>query len=330
MQEDHPYNPILFFRNPHVQTILASSRLRARGTVHFLEPSEPRIISTSQGTRLLGYYTAPLSPRRKNGYVLLLHGWEGSVNSAYMLSLGSYLARQGYAVFRLNFRDHGESHHLNTGLFHGALIDEVQEAAAKVAKENGQAPFYIVGFSLGGNFALRIAMRKSKTLKEMPNLRHVFAISPPLDPLKATILLDEGPAIYRYYFMKKWKRSLKKKQALYPHRYDFRPLLSHRTCLGLTEAIMPYFPEFSDYRSYFRLYTLPGEAFENICVPTTIIVSEDDPVIPIRDFDAIPALTNLFLYRFKYGGHCGFFQDFSLTSWYEKKIVSTIENSENS
>lgn len=327
MQESY-YVPPLFLRNTHVQTILASSRLRAIGTGAFRRSSIPHLIHTSQGTRLLGYYTPPLKDNKRRGYILLLHGWEGSVNSAYMLSLGNYLSQQGYKVFRLNFRDHGESHHLNEGLFHGALIEEVEEAIAKVAAEKGKVPFFIAGFSLGGNFALRIAMRQSETIHRIPQLKHVFAISPPLDPLKATILLDEGPAIYRYYFMKKWKRSLRKKQKLYPQKYDFRPMLKNRTCLGLTKAIMPYFPQFPNYESYFRLYTLSGEHFKKISIPTTIIFANDDPVITPSDFEHIPSHPHVFLYRFRYGGHCGFFRDFSLSSWYEEMIARTLEQYE--
>lgn len=325
MEEDH-YLPSRLFRNAHVQTILASSRLRARRTALFQKSSVPQIIKTSHGTQLLGYHTPPINDHRRHGLVLLLHGWEGSANSAYMLSLGNYLWRKGYEVFRLNFRDHGESHHLNPGLFHGALIEETEEAVAKVAHEKGDKPFFLVGFSLGGNFALRIAMRQFESFYRIPTLRHVFAISPPLDPFKATILLDQGLAIYRYYFMKKWKRSLKKKQRLFPHLYDFRPLLNHRTCLALTEAIMPFFPQFTDYKSYFNLYTLTNDKLAKIFVPTTIVLSEDDPVIAVRDFDNVPCSSFISLYRFPHGGHCGFFQDFSLSSWYEEKIARIMEN----
>ena len=45
-------------------------------------------------------------------------------------------------------------------------------------------PAFIVGFSLGGNFALRIARRCRR--EPIDNLRHVFCISPVLDPEKAT------------------------------------------------------------------------------------------------------------------------------------------------
>ncbi len=322
--DSNDYHPPLVLKNPHVQTILASSRLRTRGTEPFRRASRARIVSTSQGTRLLGYHTPPLTHPPRPGLILLLHGWEGSTESAYMLSLGHYLSRRGYEVFRLNLRDHGDSHHLNPGLFHGALIEETEEAVGQMAREHGNVPFFLVGFSLGGNFALRIAMRQGVVTAPISNLKHVFAVSPPLDPLKTTYLLDRGPLVYRFYFLKKWKRSLRKKQTLYPHLYHFTPLLTHRTCMGLTEAIMPYFPEFPDCRTYFSRYTLTGECFQEITIPTTIIIAKDDPVVPIADFSSIPAVPRLTIYRHRYGGHCGFFLNLSLRSWCEEKIYDTI------
>ena len=51
--------------------------------------------------RLLGYYSAPQKPAR--GLVIMLHGWEGSAEANYVLSVGGALYAAGFAVFRLNF-----------------------------------------------------------------------------------------------------------------------------------------------------------------------------------------------------------------------------------
>ena len=62
------------------------------------------------------------------GQVILLHGWEGSADSTYILRTGNALYRRGYDIFRLNFRDHGDSHHLNRGIFYAVLLEEVFQA----------------------------------------------------------------------------------------------------------------------------------------------------------------------------------------------------------
>jgi hypothetical protein len=219
-------------------------------------------------------------------------------------------------------RDHGDSHHLNEGLFHGALLEETFEAVNQMIHMESELSAYIIGFSMGANFALRIAEKYSQ--KQMTNLKHVFAISPPLDPYKTTLAIDNGLSFYRKYFLKKWKRSLIKKQNIFPQRYDFRKMLNAKTCMELTEAIMPYFPEFPSYRDYFNLYTLKEDFFKKLNMPVTIIISEDDPVIPVEDFNKLQESEFLQISRQKYGGHCGFLDLFPFSCWHQDKIAALL------
>lgn len=287
-----------------------------------MNAARPVIVDGGNGVRLLGYHSVqPDLPDK--ALVILIHGWEGSSESAYIQSSGKYLFRKGYDVFRLNLRDHGESHHLNEGLFHGALIDETFEAVSNICRLANGLPVYLVGFSLGGNFGLRIALRQS--FCRIANLRHVFAISPPLDPYVATRCIDESLPFYRYYFLGKWKRSLRKKQTLFPEKYDFNGILDLTTCLGLTIAIMPWYPEYTDYRAYFRQYTLLDDAFENLSMPVTVVAAEDDPFIPVADFRRLEKNPHLQLLIQRYGGHCGFLEFFPYSCWYDRLIDRTIQ-----
>jgi predicted alpha/beta-fold hydrolase len=311
------FSPRLWARNPHVQTILGSLTLRLTRTNRMIDASKEMVIDGGSGIRLLGYYSPqPFMP--PHGLVTLIHGWEGSSDSTYILSTGKYLYENGYDIFRLNLRDHGNSHHLNEGLFHGALIEETFQAVRNIARLSNQTPYYIVGFSLGGNFALRIALKHS--FSEIPLLNHIFCISPALDPYKATVSIDESLPIYRHYFLNKWKRSLIKKQFFFPNRYDFKDMLKEKTCMALTEAIMAYYPDFKDYREYFNRYTLLGDVFANLAVPVTIIASKDDPIVPVSDLHDLKKNQYLHLLIQKYGGHCGFLNFLPFECWYEEKI----------
>ncbi|MFH1081536.1 MAG: alpha/beta fold hydrolase [Pseudomonadota bacterium] len=314
--------PNLLSRNRHLQSIIATTRVRNNGPNAMMTAAQEMIVDGGNGTRLQGYHSVHLGQPGK-ALIILIHGWEGSSESAYVQSSGKYLFGKGYDVFRLNLRDHGESHHLNEGLFHGALIDETVEAVSNICRLANGLPVYLVGFSLGGNFSLRVALRQS--LCRIANLKHVFAISPPLDPYKATRRIDESLPFYRYYFLKKWKRSLRKKQALFPDRYNFNGILHLQTCLGLTIAIMPWYPEYSDYRLYFNEYALLNDAFKNLSMPVTIVTAEDDPFIPVGDFRRLEKNPNLQLLIQRYGGHCGFLDFFPYDCWYDRLIDRTIE-----
>ena len=317
--ENRVFLPRSFLKNRHLQSVMASARVLIGPHRFLLEHARERILETSSGSRLLAYVSSPPASR---GLIVILHGWEGSSSSAYVLAAGAYFYRRGFSVSRLNLRDHGESHHLNEGLFHGALLDETCDAVNALALDAGADPVYLMGFSLGANFALRIAVRHSE--KPIRGLRQVFAISPPLVPYKTTLAIDGGSGLYRKYFLKKWRRSLKKKQRLFPHTYNFNKMLRCRTCLELTEKMMTYFPEFPSYRDYFNLYTLSEKSFRDLNVPVRIFISEDDPVIPAEDF--LPLAGNRFLTvsRQKFGGHCGFIDFFPYCRWYNDRIAEAI------
>ena len=70
----------------------------------------------------------------RSGLALLLHGWEGSAESSYMRMTAARLLEAGFEVVRLNFRDHGDTHHLNQEIFHSNRLDEVVNAAVEVAR----------------------------------------------------------------------------------------------------------------------------------------------------------------------------------------------------
>ncbi len=114
-----------------------------------------------------------------NAPVVLLHGWEGSAESLYVLSLAQLLFERGFEVVRLNLRDHGETHHLNRELFHSCRLPEVVGAVAALQRHFAGRPLQLVGFSLGGNFMLRVA---AQARAAGLNLARVIAVSPVLEP----------------------------------------------------------------------------------------------------------------------------------------------------
>lgn len=315
---DHtPFNPPLLLRNASLQTVLSSLRLRTLGRNPMLEASQEMIFSVGDGVRLQGFYS-PQKGTEPKGLAILLHGWEGSAESTYIIHTGRFLYFHGYEVFRLNLRDHGRTHHLNEGLFYGTLLDEVAEATAKAAALCRKGPVLLMGFSLGGNFALRVAGRLGKQA-DTP-LCHAFAVSPALDPGKATDSIDSHPLLRRY-FLAKWKRSLIRKQELYPELYDFSRMLSGATVRQLTDALIEQSGRYASSDEYFAGYTLKNDFFQGITVPLTIVVSEDDPAIPTDDFRSLRLAPHHRLIIHTYGGHNGFLYGMFAPAWYEREAI---------
>lgn len=288
-----------------------------------LDASKEVIIDTGTGVRLLAGYSPNMNAYSK-GTVLLLHGWEGSIESAYILSAGRFLFNNGFSIFRLNFRDHGESHHLNKGLFYATLIDEVFGAVKAVSAITGDSPLFLAGFSLGGNFALRIGQMHSK--EPVMNLRHIVSISPVINPDKATNAIDRN-IIIRRYFLLKWRRSLSLKQKLFPELYDFREITPLRSCRSITDRLIELYSSYKDADEYFKRYAITNSTLNDISIPTTIITSKDDPVIPVNDFYSLNANAPVTLVIHNYGGHNGFINNLSFDCWYEKKMIRLFEES---
>lgn len=221
-------------------------------------------------------------------------------------------------MFRLNLRDHGRTHHLNEGMFYSTLLEEVFQAVVKIAGLNQGSPVFLMGFSLGGNFALRIARRLKQEYAGL--LNHVVAVSPALDPDKATDAIDRNPLLH-WYFKKKWKRSLMRKQVLFPHRYQFSNMLSMATIREMTDALIEFSGLYADTKEYFAAYTLRPDSLKDITTPLTIIASRDDPAIPIEDFLQLELATSSRLIIHTYGGHNGFLRGLLAPTWYEREVI---------
>jgi predicted alpha/beta-fold hydrolase len=308
--KDLTFQPPILFQNRHFQTIVSSLHRHKETTV---QQAAQEILLNAAGVRLLGFYSPQIN-RESKGLVLLLPGWMGSANSGYIVSMGEYLYQRGYAIFRLNLRDHGNTHHLNPGIFRSDRLDEVFTATQQIAQLESDRRFHIIGNSLGGNFALRLAWRHSQT--PIPNLEHTIAFCPVIDPYKTTLSMDNGPWIYLHYFRGKWRRGFQKKQAAYPDQYDFAEEIAATTCMEMTEVFVRRHSPYTNARAYLDAYAVKPKMMKTLTGPVTVIPAADDPVIPIADFYDLCDLTpNLRVHIQSYGGHMGFVELFPFRLW---------------
>jgi len=305
-------------RSGLVQTVLASFQFRKRGPNVMLDAAEDIILDCEDGVRLKGSYSR--APDNK-ALIIFLHGWEGSQDSTYVVSCGRYMFERGASVFRLNYRDHGGSHDLNEGLFFSTRFNEVFDGVRKAARLSEGAPVYIVGFSLGGNFALRIA----RSLRDLaiPKLRRIFAISPVVDPWGAAPLVDANP-LYRRYFLKKWTASLRLKQAAYPDLYNFDEVLKSKRVLAMTETVLPLYSRYARMEDYFNAYRVDPDDLSRVPVPLDIITARDDGMIPERDIRRLTLGPGSRMIIHDHGGHNGFFQSLLGPTWYDEHIGDLI------
>lgn len=319
------FRPPLGLRNRHTQSLLSSSPLRrvaAQRRAAALRAAERAwLLDGGDGIQLEGYHSAQPDGHSR-GMVALLHGWEGSVNSSYILSNGARLYAAGFDVFRLNFRDHGDTHHLNPGIFHSCRIDEVVHALADLQLRAGNRPWGLAGYSLGGNFALRVALRAGPAGLA---IRQVVSICPVIDPARAMRAMESGLRFYERYFERKWSRSLRIKQRCFPELYGADDWYSVRGLRARTHYLATRYAGFADADAYFAGYSIAGDRLAALKVPATILTSADDPVVPVDDFARLPEIPWLEVLVTKYGGHCGFLKNWKLESLAEDLLLERMQ-----
>ena len=319
--EDAGFRPATWLRSPHLQSILPGlpplRNLAARRARSVTMRAEEWLLDCGECTRLQAWYTPSATGMATTGtaatgtaatggaverLALLLHGWEGSADSAYVLSLAAELLASGYHIVRLNLRDHGDTHHLNPDLFHSCRLPEVIGAVQAITARARPRRLYGAGFSLGGNFLLRVAASGQAPAA----LAGVVAVSPVLEPARTLEAMETGLGVYERYFVRKWLRSLRHKQRHWPDRYDIDATLVDRTLRGMTAALVDRHTGYPTLDDYLSGYAITGARLATLTVPARLLTAADDPIIPAGDLERLAAVPQLTVVRTRHGGHCGF------------------------
>jgi predicted alpha/beta-fold hydrolase len=312
------FRPPAYLRNPHLQTLLGSigpKRIRA-ARLAVNRRGESLELRADDGTVLLGEFDPAPAPR--DAVAILLHGWEGSSRSAYQLTTAQRLLGLGFDVLRLNLRDHGDSLHLNRELFNSTRSPEVAGAIATFLDGRRYGRVCLGGFSLGGNFALRIAADRGAAL----GLDAVVAICPPVDPAAAMAALNCGWFVYERYFFRRWSRSLRRKLRHFPDLGYGEDLARAKRVDDLNRFFVPRHTPYPDVPSYFAAYALSGDRLAELRVPAHLIAAADDPIIPVADIARIAYNRHLHLDIQARGGHCGFVENLRGESWAERRLAA--------
>jgi predicted alpha/beta-fold hydrolase len=301
------FSPARGLGNPHIQTILSSMGRKLMSAAGRIAPIETtatnhviEVADVKLRVKLNRYEGAPL--------IIIVPGWLGSDQSSYVISSATHLHSAGFSVARINLRDHGGTADLNPGMFNSARIDEVVNLVTHLEQEYGQAGAGLLGYSLGGNFALRIA----KARRGLPTL----AVCPAMDPAKTMHRIDRNP-IYQSYFVRKWRKTWIEKQTAFGDLYDFTDALKLSTVSALTDYFVSNHSEFSSTKRYFDAYDLTGDALAR--VDARILAAKDDPIIPFNQYTNLPP--SIELHVTEQGGHGAYLETWQLASWVDRYAI---------
>ncbi|MGE0406300.1 MAG: YheT family hydrolase [Candidatus Korobacteraceae bacterium] len=297
-----PFSARLGLSGPHRQTLAASLLPRS-----FLLPQpEARFFQVEPRVRVLCHCHWQQQSRPALT-VLLVHGFEGSSHSHYILGTADKAWAAGMNVVRMNIRNCGGTEHLGPTLYHSGLSQDIGVVARELLEDKDRvAGVMIAGFSLGGNQVLKLAGEMGADTPA--GLRAVAAVSPGMDLIESSHALHQWRnRLYEWNFLRSVRRTLRRKQRVYPEvcapdanrwygsmrEFDHCVTAPH---FGFTSA--------DDY--YTRASASPW--LPRISIPALVLASADDPFIHLtsetrRRLAINPSLTFV---ETRAGGHCGF------------------------
>lgn len=292
------FRPFPLLAQHHLQTILG-----AKLSWPVEPPSVTTLVRVSDGDQLALAVSTPASWRSEAPTALLIHGLCGCYRSSYMMRLAYKLWRRGTRVIRMNLRGCGSGKGLARQIYHSGRSDDVQAVLEVVRRETPRSPLSLIGFSLGGNLALKLAGELRADVATY--LRQVIAVCPPADLAAcARLLAQPANRLYERYFMRRLMADVAERHAHFP---DLPPL-----CLP---------PDLSLY-AFDHLYTAPMCGFRNaddyyarcsaaplvpdITIPCRILFAADDPFIDATVFDGVALPANVQVLCTRRGGHLGF------------------------
>jgi len=301
------------FRNPHLQTIAANFWKRPDVTAEF--PMESRLVRTEPGVQVLVESQRPAGSAL--GEIVMVHGLEGSGQAGYMRSLAAAALRAGFAAHRFHMRTCGGTGHLCETLYHAGLTSDL----LAYLRELG-GPAFLVGFSLGGNVALKLAGELGEGALEKPVLlRGVCAVSTPLDLAACARRIGEPDnRIYERRFTRRMIARL-----LATGRYSRSELAGFTSVFQIDDRITAPSFGFGDAPNYYKTQSAAGY-LEAIRVPALLIQSKDDTFIPFGIFesDALRRNPCIELIATERGGHLGFIGRRPHRFWVDAVIMEWI------
>ena len=167
---------MVLLKNGLFNTLVASSPIREiqqKPLRKKLNRITSKQIFTSSNSQSIEIFETNLYKKK----VIFFPGWLGHKDSKYLIPLADLLHINNFDIIRIHPIDHGDTEHLNKDFFRATDIQTLIEAVEFIGKKYQNNEIHLIGFSLGGNIALRISACESINF-----LKSTVVISPVIDP----------------------------------------------------------------------------------------------------------------------------------------------------
>ncbi len=258
--------------------------------------------------------------------VLILHGFEGSIDSHYAKGMLAACSQRGWRGVFMHFRGcSGEPNRLPRG-YHSGETQDVDYVVNVLRGREADLQLAAIGYSLGGNILLKWL---GETAQNNP-LAAAIAISVPFDLHKASKRIQSGfSRIYQWYFLKCLRERLLHKFEQVDSLIDPGFLSEVQTMRDFDDRYTAPLHGFNGVDDYYQTAS-SRHYLHSIHVPTLILHAKDDPFMTedvIPQGNEISPFVNLEITEA--GGHVGFVSGnypWRAEYWLEQRVPDFLQN----
>ncbi len=294
------FQPHRLLRNNHLQT-LAGTMFQSRRTPY---RAVPHRIHLPDGDMTILHDDRPAGWQPTSPTTLLIHGLAGCHRSSYMVLAAKRLNEAGVRTFRMDMRACGAAEGLARMPYHGGCTHDLFVALERVAKICPASPMSLVGYSIGGNVALKLAAEAADYLPRQ--LSRMVVISPPIDLEVCVDRLSQGAGyIYDRYLGITHCRQLRRSLALVEHAPQIVDALRPRGQRDFDDRYTSTVWGFGSVKQFYT-ETSSCHTISDVRIPTLLIASRDDPLVPVELFEPLKSQNSITIHLTDHGGHLGF------------------------
>ena len=321
-----PFVPHRFLSGGHAQTIVATYLPGELAPYQATRHAVP----VSDGDQIVLHDDRPAVWRPEDRTAMLIHGLGGCHQSSYMIRVAAKLVDRGVRVFRMDMRGCGAGVPLARLPMHSGRSEDAAAALEHVAQVCLDSPTTLVGFSLGGNVALKLLGELGDTA--CGNLDHAVVVCPPIDlDYCAQRISSRENRVYDRHFVKSLIARHRERLRRVPWAKAVYVPRAPRTLREFDEFLTAPINGFASAADYYERSS-SGPLLKAIRRPTRLLVSRDDPVIPVDQFDCLPSNSALRLTVTERGGHLGFIGRRGVDAdrrWMDWRVVEWVEKGPN-
>ena len=308
-----PYNPPFGLRNRHLATIWPALTRK----ISPVRPYERERIQTPDND----FLDLDWSRNGNDSAVIICHGLEGNSERPYVVGMVNAFHHRQVDVMAWNYRGCSGEVNKQKRVYHSGATDDLDLVVTHV-KDKGYQNIYLIGFSLGGNLALKyLGEKRSQTPVD-----RCITFSVPLDlQASAYKIRAKSNFLYERRFLRSLSKKVREKATQFPDIYSDIKLRRVKTIIDFDDIFTGPIHGFKDSRDYYALCS-SKEFLKAIEVPTLVVNALNDPFLPLECFDN-SLFENNKQVNFetpKHGGHCGFAQYSSALFWSEQRALSFV------